>query len=570
MPQNRIPKRWDLADIIPPEIDDALAEYPPLLRKLLYNRQITDSASARQFLTATGPLHDPFLLTDMQKAVARICQAIDEREEVVIYGDYDVDGVTATALLVQVIRCLGCNAQGYIPNRFDEGYGVNNEALDSLAEHGTKLIVTVDCGIRSPREVEHARELGMDIIISDHHEPKGDLPHAVAVINPKRPGDAYPEKNLSGVGLAFKISEALVSHRQANLKLDSWLDLVAVGTVSDIVPLLGENRSMVKAGLSQMRKGMRQGLRSLAGAANLQLAKVTARDIGFVLGPRLNASGRLETAEAAYELMMTEDADRASILAQKLDDLNRQRQEKTLEIQKKAAELVKTDADIYLLFAVHPDFNLGLIGLAASRLVESSYLPAIVGVQEEEFTRCSCRSIPEFHITQALDACSNLLERHGGHAMAAGFTVLNKNLPELTARLQEIARRQLSGQELTPSIKVDARLSLKELHPEILKYLEALDPTGMGNPEGLFMSTNLKVLRHRIIGSDRSHLRITVNESGVTFDGIAFRQAHHAENGLTTVDLVYSYETNEYNGVTSLQLNVRDLRATPESVISKS
>jgi single-stranded-DNA-specific exonuclease RecJ len=380
---------------------------------------------------------------------------------IAVYGDYDVDGVTATALLVSALRALGGNAREYIPNRFEEGYGLNTDALDTLKNEGASLVISVDCGIRSPAEADHARAIGLDLIITDHHEPAGDLPQALAVINPKQPGDEYPEKYLAGVGIAYKIAQALQqtlsgldtpqNQRLLDLRPESLLDLVALGTVADLAPLTGENRHLVRGGLRQMRNSARQGLLSLAAVSDLSLAKVTAINIGFGLGPRLNASGRLDSALASYKLLTTTDLFEAGQLAQQLNVQNSQRQQLTRKIQADAEALaLAEEQDPLILFAVHDEFNPGVVGLAAARLTDSYYRPSVVGHSDPEKgeTRCSCRSIPEFHITQALDECADLLVRHGGHAAAAGFTVPNENLDALKARLREIAVRELGSKDL--------------------------------------------------------------------------------------------------------------------------
>ena len=558
-------KRWVVREKITPEIDAVLGDYPPVMRQMLYNRKIMDSETAERFLNGTGSMYDPFLLPDMTLAVDRLWDAVDHQEQVVVYGDYDVDGVTATVLLVQVLQQLGANARAYIPNRFDEGYGVNNDALDDLAAQGARLVVTVDCGIRSPLEAQHARQLGLDLIISDHHEPKNELPEALAVICQKRTGCEYPEKNLAGVGLAFKIAEAMLKRRAvAGVQLTDWYDLVAVGTVADVVPLSGENRAMVRAGLKSLRFGQRQGLLSLAGVADLNLANSTARDIGFVLGPRLNAAGRLESALAAFDLLMSNDVATTGPLAQKLDNQNRERQRMTQELQA-LAESQASLGDDFLLFAVHPEVVQekdvrGVVGLVAARLTETYYRPAVVGAQGEEFTRASCRSIPEFHITHALDACDSLLVRYGGHAMAAGFTVRNEDLPELAARLREIALLELGERDLRPSLKADMVIPLHELRPMLLKELDQLQPTGQDNPDAVFVSTDLQVKSYKKIGKELQHLRLTVSDKHITFDAVAFRQGFWADQMPRAVDLAYVFEKNVYNGRESLQLNVRDIR----------
>jgi single-stranded-DNA-specific exonuclease len=561
--QPALKKRWQIANRIPEDIERLFLDYHPVQRQLLYNRQVYDLDMAGQFLSPGGSLYDPFLMLNMNAAVDRILSAIDLNEPIAVYGDYDVDGVTATAILVQVLTKMGANARAYIPNRFEEGYGLNNEALDSLQADGVRLVITVDCGIRSPHEASHAHHLGVDMIISDHHEPTEDLPFAWAVICPKQPGDQYPERNLAGVGLAYKICEALLIRRPVpDICLEEWLDLVAVGTVADIVPLTGENRSMVRAGLRQLRMCRRQGLFSLMRLAEMKIEAATARDIGFVIGPRLNAAGRLESALASFDLLTTTEIHHAAELAQKLDNQNRERQELTRKMQEQAELMADAEEDQNLVIAVHPEFNMGVVGLVASRLTDLHYRPSIVGSQGEEFTRASCRSIPEFHITHALDECADLLVRHGGHAMAAGFTVLNENLPELSQRMRAIAERELSGQDLCPVLRADMEVSLYELQRDVLNCIDEVEPTGLGNPSVLFVSRDLKVSRCKTVGKEGNHLKLTVNEDGLLFDAIAFRQGHWATEMPSRIDLLYAFETNEYNGRVTFQLNVRDIKAS--------
>jgi single-stranded-DNA-specific exonuclease len=554
-------KSWLIQPRVSLDGEGTLDGYSPVMQQMLFNRGILDTDAAAHYLRDEGSTHDPFLLPDMAAAVERIWYALDHQEPIAVYGDYDVDGVTATALMVQVLQRLGGNAIGYIPNRFDEGYGVNNDALDMLHERGIRLVVTVDCGIRSPREVEHARQLGMDMVISDHHEPKADLPEAVAVICQKRPTNVYPERNLAGVGLSFKIAEALLIHRPVEgVNLADWLDLVAIGTVADVVPLSGENRALVRAGLKSIRFGQRQGLLSLVNVAGLSIQKISARDIGYGLGPRLNAAGRLESALAAFDLLVSVDLRATGLLAQKLDDQNRERQRLTQKMQIEAETLAHASEHDSLLFAVEAGFEMGVVGLVAARLTDAYYRPAIVGARGEEFTRASCRSIPEFNITKALDECTPLLERHGGHAMAAGFTVRNDNLEELSRCLHSIAQRELGERDLRPILRADMEIPLKDLRPNLLKELDMLEPTGLGNPEAVFVSSNLKVKSYKKIGTEGQHLRMSVTDGYITYDAVAFRQGHWANQMPDRVDILYVFETNSYQGRESLQLNVRDIR----------
>ncbi len=555
-------KRWIVSPSISPEANQDLLGYPPVLRQVLYNRGVFSQPMAELYLNAAPPPGtDPFFLSGMQAAVDRIAFAIDHNQPIAVYGDYDVDGVTATALMVQALSVQGANVTGYIPNRFEEGYGLNNDALKGLHERGVKLVITVDCGIRSPVEASYAANLGLDLIITDHHHPGSEIPLARAVINPKLPDDAYPEKDLAGVGLAYKLISALHHTRpDTPLQPDDFLDLVALGTVADLAPLVGENRSLVRSGLLYLQNPRRQGILSLMGASGLAGKRINAGHIGFILGPRLNASGRLESAQAALDLLTTGEVQIAGILAQKLHRQNVERQELTRQIQAQAEIIAtETDPDPLLLFAADPSFNPGVVGLAASRLTELYYRPAIVGQRGEEYTRASCRSIPEFHITDALDECADLLEHHGGHRAAAGFTVRNDRLPQLLEQLNTIAARQLSGLDLTPTLTADIDLPLSELRPEILKYLEWVEPTGYGNPQVHFISRNLKVTGKRLVG-DSKHLKLTVTDGRITYDAIAFGQAAWYEQMPANLDLYYTFEINEYNGRSSFQLNVRDIR----------
>jgi single-stranded-DNA-specific exonuclease len=556
-------KHWEVAARISPDADLALQSYPPVLRQILYNRGYATPEAAHQYLEAQPPAGtDPANLTGMSTALDRIQYAIQHQEPIAIYGDYDADGVTATALLVQALKLLGADVREYIPNRFDEGYGLNNEALSVLHASSIRLVITVDCGIRSLAEADHARQLGLDLIITDHHHPADELPHALATINPKQPGDTYPDKDLAGVGLAYKLADGLLKQGPASaVSTDTFLDLVALGTVADLAPLVGENRTLVRSGLYSIRRPSRQGLMALIGVAGLNPSRITATDLGFALGPRLNAAGRLDSALAAFRLLTTQDIPEAARLAQELDNQNRERQKVTRQIQEQAQQIAQSHGeDALLLFADDPAFNPGVVGLAASRLTELFYRPVIVAHHGEAYTRGSCRSIPEFHITAALDQCADLLEHHGGHAAAAGFTVRNENLPILIERLQAIASAQLAHLDLRPVVYADVEIPLAELKPDLLKYLDWLQPTGYGNRQAAFVSRGLRVTRQQAVGKDSSHLKLAVTDGQITYDAIAFRQGHWVGKMPAFIDLLYTFEMNEYNGRQSLQLNVRDLR----------
>ncbi len=556
-------RKWVLSPQIPEDISKALEDYPAILRQVLFNRDYNTPEAAAAFLSAETPIYSPFLLTGINQTIERLVSAIQTGEKIAVYGDYDVDGVTATVLLVEVIRALGGEVDKYIPDRFDEGYGLNCEALEKLASDDVKLVLTVDCGIRSPVEAARACELGMDLIISDHHHPRGEVPSAYAVVCPKQVGDDYPNKDISGVGLAYKVAEALIEQFPGkNLKAENWLDLVALGTVADVVPLTGENRVLVRKGLEVIHSGNRLGLRMLANIAGIDIQKVNSTDIGFKLGPRLNASGRLETAELAYELLISTDTAQAGEEARLLNTLNIERQQKTKESLVVADQIALRSKNGSLIFAADESFNEGIVGLIASKLTESYYRPSIAGKIQEENIRASCRSIREFHITQALDECADLLVRHGGHAMAAGFTLRRENLDAFLERLFSIAERELGNKELSPRLNIDTEITLKMMQWELLGFLEKLNPIGAENPGAIFMAKNLLVLDMRQMGSDGKHLRLRVKQDGTNMSAVAFGFGEWAERSPKNLDLVFRLEMNEYNGFQSLQLNVIDMRET--------
>jgi single-stranded-DNA-specific exonuclease len=554
-------RKWILADIKPNNIDKEFERFPAAFRQILYNRGFSTLEEAQSYLQAHSPLHDSYLLKDMEKVASFLADSITRNRKIAIYGDYDVDGVTATALLVEVIKTLGGDVQEYIPNRFDEGYGLNSEALQTLSEQDVQVIVTVDCGIRSPNEAKFANKLGLDLIISDHHHPRGDIPAAYAVICPKQAGDEYPNKDISGVGLAYKIAQALVvKFPGSSIPIESWLDLVALGTVADVVPLTGENRVLVRKGLEVIHSGSRPGVIALSNMAGVKYQEINSTDIGFKLGPRLNASGRLESAIASFRLLTARDLETAGPIAMQLDNINRERQKITLASQEIAERIAIKSEHGLIYFASNVDFNEGIVGLIASRLTEAHYRPSIAGKIGDESTRASCRSIPEFHITNALDECADLLVRHGGHAMAAGFTVLNENLEIFLEKLFSIAERDLADLDLNPRLMIDCEVSFKDLKKDLLEFLDLLNPTGAGNPEALFITRNAAVSNVRQIGAEGKHLRMTLKEGGVVINAVAFFKGEWAENMPEKIDVVYRFELNEYNGYQSLQANIKDIR----------
>jgi single-stranded-DNA-specific exonuclease len=564
--QQRIEKKWQVKPVIPADVATELKDFNPLARQVLFNRGIQSSEAAARYLSAARPdITDPFLLKGMREAVTRIQQAISSNQKIAIYGDYDVDGVTATVLLVECIRRIGGSACEYIPNRFEEGYGVNSEALSELYRMGVALVITVDCGARSPVEAEHARTIGLDLIITDHHQPGEIIPEVVALINPKQPGDAYPNKDLAGVGLAYKLAEALCSV-YPEIRLDEYLDLVALGTVADMAVLSGENRYLVRQGLDRIRGRFRQGIASLAGAAGLDLAGTTAQNIGFILGPRLNAAGRLESALDAYRLLISQEVNETGLLSQKLHQRNQERREIMQLMQEDAARLAfERRPDPWVLFAYSADFNEGVVGLAASRLVDRYYRPAIIGNLKGDTARFSCRSIPELHITHALDQLADLFVRHGGHAAAAGLTIMTERIPEFIERMERVVEQEIGDLLLEPLLEMDMCISLADLRPqEYFGLVEKLEPTGLGNPEVLLMSKHVKCCHAAQIGKDKNTLKLTVMQGGVTYDAIGFQQGYRLPDLGDFLDLAYSLNLDHYLGVDRprVQLMVRDIKSS--------
>lgn len=561
--------KWQIA---PPVPEDHLARFPqfsPLIVQLLYNRGITAPQDVRDFLAGDQPLDNPFRLKGMNEAVTRLRQAIRREELVAIYGDFDADGVTATALLVETLSALGAKVRPYIPHRVEEGYGLHTDALRQLASQGVGLVVTVDCGIRSIAEVSYGNKLDLNLIVTDHHSVGREVPPAVAVINPKQPDCPYPFEDLAGVGVAFKLAQALLqANRQVpvvkgevGVNEEDLLDLAALGTVADLAPLLGENRSLVKRGLERLNVAERLGVRAMIAQAGLKPGQIEATTIGFILGPRLNAAGRLDDAITSYDLLTCRSPDQAANLARELEELNRHRQRLTAEALEQAKEQVlMAGEDERLFFAAGEEFLAGIVGLVAGRLTEEFYRPAVVVELGPAESHGSARSIPEFNITAALDQCSDLLVRYGGHAAAAGFTVANDNLEVLQERLQELAAEQLEGVELAPTLLVDAEVELSELDWATQALLAQLEPCGYANPHPLLLSRQVLVRDARAVGTDGSHLKLTLSGGRVIWDAIAFRQGRWAGQLPSHIDVVYALEINEWQGEKRLQLNVKDLR----------
>ncbi|HNZ14793.1 MAG TPA: single-stranded-DNA-specific exonuclease RecJ [Anaerolineaceae bacterium] len=562
----QLAKRWITSPLIPPNISRQMPDVSPFLRQLLYNRGIESNEAALAYISGDSPTNpDPFQMLGMHEAVEVLHNAIQSGQKIAIYGDYDADGVTSSAILYEFLAQLGLDARVYIPNRFDEGYGLNLEAIEQLADEGVKLLITVDCGISSVAEVARASELGMRVIITDHHQVPEVLPDAAAIINPHRPTDPYPYKELAGVGIAWKLVVAyLQRYPNPEIDPDQWLDLVAIGTVVDVAELNGENRSLVKRGLALMRMHPRQGLFSLSQVAGIKLDQLNAGHLGFGIGPRLNAAGRMDSAMAAFELLVTQELFEAARLAQDLDNKNQERKNLLNEIEEIAVqEALASDEDFKVIFVASEDFNQGLVGLAAGRIVESLYKPAIVGHIEGDKIVASARSIEELNIHETLKECEDLLEKHGGHAMAAGLTLKLENVDAFVERINQVATEKLGDMTLLPILRIDYDIDLARLKPEhipgILNDVAQLEPTGHKNPDALFSSHHCQALRVRTVGNG-AHLKFSVRDGQQEFDAIAFRQGHWVNNMPEYIDIAYTVEINEYMGMRNVQLNVKDIK----------
>lgn len=559
-------QRWEIHPPAPAAFVEHLGLHP-LLATLLYQRGLRDPAAASAFLAAdyASGLHDPFQMRGMAEAAARIVTAIDRGELMAVYGDFDVDGVTAVALLTQAISAMGGRIRPYIPHRAREGYGLNNVAIGQLAADGVRVLITVDCGISNYAEVVEASRLGIDVIVTDHHHPPAELPPALAVVNPRQPDCAYPFKGLVGVGIAFKLVQALARYgkRPANLRGRDMLDLVALGTVADMGPLLDENRVLVRAGLTALNETSRPGVRALIAAAGLTPGLIDSGAIAFALAPRLNAAGRLADARRAYELLLADDRAAADRLAAELNATNRERQALTRQLQTLAEELVAQSgrAEQPLIVLANPDFNAGVIGLVAARLTETYHRPVVVIEQGADTSRGSARSIPGFSIIDLFDQCADLFVRYGGHAAAAGFTIATSRIPALEQRLLALGRQHLSDEQLAPRLMIDAVLPLADLSWELYVSIQQLEPFGQGNPQPTLMAPNVTVLDPQPT-SDGAHLRMRVRAGNNVFEAIGFHFGRFAEalQRHPAIDLAYQLAVDEWNGQRRMRLLVRDFR----------
>ena len=530
---------------------------------ILLNRDITDHEDIEAFLDPSlKRLHSPFLLKDIDKAVDRINRAFKCKEKVLIYSDYDVDGVTSCALFKKVLSALGLDVHTYIPHRLSDGYGIKKDAIDKASSNGIKLIISADCGITAIDEAAYAESIGIDVIITDHHKPKEILPNACAVINPHRADCLYPYKDLAGVGVAYKLLKALCFERDYDV--DEHLDLVSLGTIADVVPLTGENRILVKEGLPRIENSKNPGIRALIDVAGISGKAITPQSVSFILGPRINVSGRLDSADIALRLLTSDDEDEVREISLTLDRSNKERQKIEGSTLKEA--MAKVDKSVN--FAEHnvivldnDNWHSGVIGIVASRLAERFYRPTVLISTDEDMGKGSARSIESFHLYDAISQCDELIEEFGGHKYAAGINIKRQNIDMFRDKINAIAREALSPDDLMPKLRIDLDISLKDLSMGVLEELDLLEPFGMGNPRPVFSSANVWVKTNpKRVG--KNTLVIWVTDGDVTCEAVGYRMADEFSDDVLSrpFSIAYAPGLKHRHGRTTIQLELKDIR----------
>jgi single-stranded-DNA-specific exonuclease len=564
---------WQIAPDVDPTIQRELQDkldLPPLTLRLLYTRGLVDAEQIAQFLNPSlDHLFDPFLMLNMAVATDRVLAALRNRERIMVYGDYDVDGITAVSLLYLVLSQLGGDVSYYIPNRLEAGYGVNTDGIEAAEAKGVGLMISVDCGITAISEVAFATRRGIDFIVTDHHEAGDDLPEAVAILNPKQPLDEYPARELAGVGVAYKLAQAIYEKiDQPRGALEEHLDLVALGTAADIVPLVGENRIFAHFGMKQIGLTRKPGLQSLSHIAGLmeEDREISPGQVIFGLAPRLNAAGRLGDSMRAVQLLTTRDEETARQIAKELDEENRRRKQFDEQTLREALAKVEQEIDLEqdrIIVLDSDQWHQGVIGIVASRLVETYHLPTVMISVENDEGKGSARSIPAFHLTEALRECHDLLQKYGGHKYAAGLSISRSNIPAFRERIKDVARRMLVPDDLVRKLEVDAEIDLHSIDDEFLVNLERLAPFGPQNTRPIFVSRGLKTAGPaQRVGPARKHLRLRARQGQTVIDGIGFGfgdAADQVNRPNTAFDLAYVPEYNYWQGNKRIQLRIRDI-----------
>ena len=546
----------------------------PITARLLCIRGLDDPLSARRFLSPSlDDLLDPYRLTDLPTAVDRIMSAVANKERIAIHGDYDVDGVTSTVILRRALELLGADVTHFLPERLRDGYGLQPASIDRLHALGVGLVISVDCGIRGVEAAARATELGLDLIITDHHEPDTELPRAVAVINPKRHDCSYPDKNLAGVGVALKLVQALCIRTGHTSWLPAFVKVAAIGTLADVVPLTGENRVIAKLGLEMLSKGPHKiGLRSLLDVCGLTGKEIDSYHIGFVLAPRVNAAGRMSSPDIAARLLLASDeamGAEARELAQQLDTENIRRQQEEADIVTAARKAVETDLDVgsrTVIVVAGEGWHRGVIGIVASKLVDAFHRPAIVISTDGDIAHGSCRSIPSFNMLAALESCGEVMSKFGGHKQAAGLTMASDHVRELRARVNDYADSCLQPDDLRPRIWIDGALGFRSIDEQVASELTSLAPFGAGNPRPIFRASGVEIVDGPRRLKER-HLKMAFRQDGRVMRGIAWRASEREDfvtEHRTAIDLAFSLEQDTWNGERYLQLSIADFKA-PEN-----
>ncbi len=554
-------RQWRIAPRLSPEDLTAVADLPPLAVQLLHNRGLRGADAIAEFVAGGLPPHDPFLMHGMEAAAGRLLRAVAAGERICIYSDYDADGVTSCAVLTLTLRSLGLDPTAYFPDRRREGYGLNREAIAAIAAEGVNLLISTDCGANAVAEVEAALAAGMDVIVTDHHTVVTELPAEAIALNPHNPGEGYPFPDLAGVGVAYKLAEAVLLEAESPdaLEAESLLDLVALGTVADVVPLRDENRLFVVEGLRRMNAGSRPAMKALIGAARLTPGEITSTDLGYRLGPRVNAAGRMDDARIAYHLLTGDDPVANDRLALELEELNRKRQQATKDVLAAAGEFAGADGPV---FAYGDDWHPGVIGLVAGRLAEASGRPAFVASVRDGVAQGSARAPEGFSVVEALSACAGLLDRHGGHPRAGGFTLAGERLDEFAAALR-VLWTEAGAPAAKPTVEADCRLRPESISWDTLQLVEDLEPYGQGFPAPLFAVSGLRLAERRTVGGDHSHLRPVFAGLGPDISLIWFGGGAHygaLEPG-RDYDVAFRLAESTYQGQTRLDMLVEDVRA---------
>jgi len=554
----------------------------PVLAQLLVQRGVNTFDEAKHFFRPSlNDLHDPFLMKDMDKAVERISNAILNKEKILVYGDYDVDGTTAVSLVYTFLHNQYVNVEYYIPDRYKEGYGISLQGIDYAKENGCNLIIALDCGIKSIDKIEYANKLGVDFIICDHHRPGNELPDAVAVLDPKRADCEYPYKELSGCGVGFKLIQAIAQQKGIQFDdLTQYLDLVAVSIAADIVPITGENRILAYYGLKLLNENPRPGFKAILELSNFKKDEITVNDVVFLIAPRINAAGRIESGKSAVELLVSKNDNVAGLLGDGINEHNLKRKDLDASITEHALQLIEENEEHkYRKSTVlyNSAWHKGVIGIVASRLTEKYYRPTIVLTKsndENNMVSGSARSVKDFDVYNAIESCSDLLEQFGGHMYAAGLTMKEENVEAFASRFEEIVRSTIEDRMLTREIEVDAELHLNDISPSFYRILKQFAPFGPGNMAPIFRTNGVRDNgKGRVVGNNHLKLNLTQEDQRASFfDGIAFQLGHHHPKveQQETFDVVYHIEENTFNGRTSLQLNIKDLKFAHQSVLEAS